>query len=62
MKKFAVYVYADGWEQKPFSRAFEAYCPAEAIEKCVKGLAKDEHLCPSQDGNVWWRMIENDEN
>ena len=58
MKKFAVYVYVEGWEQKPFSREFEAYSPVEAIEKCVKGLAKDEHLCPSQDGNVWWRIID----
>ena len=58
MKKFAVYVYVEGWEQKPFSRAFEASCLAEAIEKCAKGLARDEHLCSDKDGNVWWKIVD----
>ena len=58
MRKYAVYVYVDGWHQRPFSRCVEAKDKAEAIEKVARGLKADEHLMDTIYGDPWVVEVE----
>lgn len=55
MNEYYIYVYVDGWAQRPFSRKFLANTKEDAIEQCKSSLKEDEHFKLKADGSIWFR-------
>lgn len=56
--EYNVFVYVDGWEQKPFSRKFMAGSGEEAVGMCRNSLKEDEHLFLKEDGSPFFTVEE----
>lgn len=58
MTKFKIFVYHEDWPQKPFSKPIEAYDITEAVDKLVRTLDDNVHLCSKDNGEIWYYTVD----